>query len=105
MKLWSKGLGSMEIYMDFRRYGIVQEGEEVHIKGTITEPVIWNFVITFTRDDIPGLIKIALDKKILWMFIKNFKTTIISGILALSGKFKPQDDYLEIKKPEMLNKL
>ena len=29
MKLWSKGLGSMEIYMDFKRYEIAKEGEEV----------------------------------------------------------------------------
>lgn len=103
MKLWSKGLGSMEICMDFKRYGVVKEKDEVHIKGTITEPVIWNFVITFTQDDIPGLIKIALDKRILWMFIKNFKLTITSAILTLLGKFKPQDDYLTINKPEILN--
>ena len=84
MRIWSKGLGKMELVMDFEKIYVEREdtedGERVYIKGTITDPVIWDFRITMTEDDIPGLLNVALDKKIIAMFLKRPKQSISSSL-------------------------
>ncbi len=68
MKLRSRGLGRKELIMDFRRYDIERDGDEVLITGTITEPVTWDFSIRIERDDMPGLIKVARSKAMVSLF-------------------------------------
>ncbi len=58
MKLWSKGLGKMTLTMDFNNYYAESEGGILYVKGKITDPVYWNFVITIKSEDIPGLANI-----------------------------------------------
>jgi len=91
MKIWSKGLGKMELVMDFEKIYVeredTDEGEHIYIKGTIKDPVIWDFRITMTEDDIPGLLNVALDKKILAMFIKRPKQSISSSLKYLMKQF------------------
>lgn len=80
MKVWSKGLGKIELILDFEKYHVEKEtlpdGERIYIKGMITDPVIWDFRITMTDNDIPGLLNIALDRKIIFMILKNLKVVI-----------------------------
>jgi len=87
MKIWSKGLGKMELVMDFEKIYVereeTDEGEQIYIKGKITDPVIWDFRITMTEDDIPGLLNVALDKKILAMFLKRPKQSITASLKYL----------------------
>lgn len=95
MKVWSKGLGKIELILDFEKYHVEKEvkedGEKIYIKGVITEPVIWDFRITMTKEDIPGLLHIALDPVIMKLFIRNMRTSIRSGlrrIMRLNSKEK-----------------
>lgn len=87
MKVWSKGLGKIELILDFEKYHVEREvkedGEKIYIKGVITEPVIWDFRITMTKDDIPGLLNIALDPIIMMLFIKNLRTSFRSSLRRL----------------------
>lgn len=62
MKLRSKGLGRKELVMDFREYDVSFEDGEVHVTGTIREPVTWDFSIQICGDDIPGMLKIGLNR-------------------------------------------
>lgn len=73
MKLWSRGLGTTEITMDFRSYQVVKDldSENIYIIGTMQDPVNWEFRITVTPDDIPGFLKIAANLSVLAMGIKN----------------------------------
>jgi len=84
MKVWSKGLGKIELIFDFDGYYVeredTEEGEQIYIKGVIKDPVVWDFRITMTEEDIPGLLMIALDKEVLRMFLKNPKSSITSSI-------------------------
>jgi len=41
------------------------------IKGQITDPVFWNFVITVKREDIKGLANIALKPRFVLYLLKN----------------------------------
>ncbi len=68
MKLRSRGLGRKELVMDFRRYDVRREGDEVLITGTITEPVTWDFSIRLEQDDFPGLIRVARSRAVISLF-------------------------------------
>jgi hypothetical protein len=85
MKVWSKGLGKVELIFELENYWVEkQKGEDgdmvYYVKGTIQEPVVWEFVITMTKEDVPGLMKMALDWKILSMFFNNPKSFIASTL-------------------------
>ena len=65
MRLWSRGLGQQELKMDFMRYAISKEGQEVVISGRITDPVNWDFWIRFDENDVPGLVRVATNRKVI----------------------------------------
>lgn len=68
MKLKSRGLGRKELVMDFREYTVVREGPEVVIRGTIHEPVHWDFSIRLCEDDVPGIARVATQRTMLgWL--------------------------------------
>ena len=73
MKLWSRGLGRTEVLMDFRYYKTVKdpESDNVFIIGSMRYPVNWEFRITFSPEDVPGLIKTFINFSLLKLMIKN----------------------------------
>ncbi len=71
MRIWSKGLGTMVLFMDFRNYYVERNGGDLLIKGQITDPVYWNFVITVKQDDIRGFANIACKPGFLLYLAKN----------------------------------
>lgn len=77
MKLWSRGLGKQQLKMDFMRYEIGMEGQEIVISGRITEPVNWDFWIRFDEDDVPGLVRVATNRRVLGMVISHWLKKLI----------------------------
>ena len=73
MKIWSKGLGTMVLNMNFKNYYVVIEDGKLLIKGQITDPVIWFFVITIEKDDIRGLANIVLKGRFLAYLGRNIR--------------------------------
>ncbi len=71
MKIWSKGLGMMVLNMEFRHYYVEIKDGCLLIKGQITDPVMWNFVITVEKDDIRGLANIIFKGRFLAFLGKN----------------------------------
>ncbi len=73
MKLWSRGLGKSEVLMDFRDYKTMKdpESDSVFIIGSMQDPVNWEFKITLTPEDIPGLMKIFFNFSMIKLLIKN----------------------------------
>jgi hypothetical protein len=96
MKLWSRGLGKQQLKMDFMQYEITQEGEEIVIAGRIVEPVNWDFWIRFDENDVPGLIRVAKNRKLIRMVLRRYLRKI--GRLFLFWRRKPQE-ALEPEKP------
>jgi hypothetical protein len=107
MKVWSKGLGKVELIFELDKYWSEKEegedGEKVYyIKGTINDPVVWEFVITMTKEDIPGLIMFAFDRKILSMFLDNpklFISSVLKYAQVLLGLKKGVEPDKVIKGP------
>lgn len=48
--------------MDFREYDISWDDGEVLVTGTIHEPVTWDFSIRISPDDIPGMLRVGLNR-------------------------------------------
>ena len=51
MKVWSKGLGKVELIFELEKYWVEvendEDGEKTYcVKGAIDEPLMWEFVIT-----------------------------------------------------------
>lgn len=57
--------------MDFREYTVVREGNEIVIVGTIRDPVNWDFSIRFCEDDIGGMIRFAVTRPTIGMFLRG----------------------------------
>lgn len=70
MRLKSRGLGRKELVMDFREYNVTSDGDEMVIKGTIHEPVHWDFTIRMCEDDLAGLTKLVMTKTALTFLLK-----------------------------------
>jgi hypothetical protein len=73
MKLWSRGLGRTEVFMDFRYYKTMKDpgSDHVFIIGSMQDPVNWEFRITFTPEDVPGMIKTFFNISMIKLLIKN----------------------------------
>lgn len=62
----------MTLTMDFNNYYAESENGILYVKGKITDPVYWNFVITITKDDIPGVANIVFKPFFLKYLARNF---------------------------------
>jgi hypothetical protein len=99
MKIWSKGLGTMVLLMDFRNYYVEMDDRgDLLIKGRITDPVFWNFVITVKKDDIKGLANIAFKPRFLVYLLKNVHWVVrfFYEKLFRKDRFLPPEENIEI---------
>ena len=92
MKLWSRGLGKHELKMDLMRYAISKEGQEVVISGRITDPVNWDFWIRFDEDDVPGLMHVATNRKVIGLVARRWlkKVFFFRKIFSLRRLRRPE---------------
>ena len=74
MKVWSRGLGKQALSLDFAKCDVTREGNEVLIKGILREGgIVWQCKVTFTKEDIPGLLHFVLSPAVMKHFAKNMK--------------------------------
>jgi hypothetical protein len=92
MKLWSRGLGKQELKMDFMRYAISKEGQEVVISGRITDPVNWDFWIRFDEGDVPGLVRVATNRKVIGLVARRWfkKLFFFRKIFSFGRRRRPE---------------
>jgi len=90
MRMWSQGLGKMELVIDFCHYAVVQEDDDTVIKGITNEPVEWEFTARFDRDDIPGLLNMFFKRETLTFALKNIKYLFrfVFEKLFMRGKYR-----------------
>ncbi len=95
MKLWSRGLGKRELEMDFMRYEISRDGDEIVLSGRITEPVNWDFWIRFDENDVPGLIRVAKNPGIISLVLRRW-----TGKLPFVGRKKAEEEAEQPEEPK-----
>lgn len=94
MKLWSHGLGKRELEMDFRRCEIRKSPDGgIEVLGIITEPVTWEYCITFDKEDVPGLIKMACNLHLIALVLNHSPSFF--GYLRHHKEFTPEEGLAE----------
>ena len=74
MKVWSRGLGKHALNLDFTKCDVIREGNEVLIKGILRNSgIVWDCRVTFTKEDIPGLLHFAFSFAMLRHFARNIR--------------------------------
>jgi len=72
VRVWSRGLGKQALNLDFTKSDVVREGNEVVIKGVLRDGgIIWDSTVTFTKEDIPGLLYFVLSFPVIFHFAVN----------------------------------
>lgn len=71
MRIWSKGLGKQELVLYFDKSNVTREGDKVFVRGVIQEPVAWQFEITLTKEDVPGLLHVIVSTAVVRHFMRN----------------------------------
>ena len=72
MRVWSRGLGRQALNLDFTKADVVRNGNEVIIKGILRNGgIIWDSTVTFTKEDIPGLLHFILSFAVIFHFVSN----------------------------------
>ena len=62
----------MTIVMDFKKSYVEMEEGNLLIKGQITDPVFWNYVITVEKNDIRGLANMFFKPGFLFFGARHF---------------------------------
>lgn len=97
MKLWSRGLGKTEVYMDFRQYHTIKDPDsgQLLIIGKMQDPVDWEFKITLQPEDMGGIIKAGLNRHMIAFVLRNLHQYLI--YLFQRKKFKDSDADMAAK--------
>ncbi|MFO7970129.1 MAG: hypothetical protein R6U40_00095 [Desulfobacterales bacterium] len=77
MKMWSEGLGKIQLEVDFSRYWVENEDDGTAIKGVTLQPVQWDFKATFKDKDIPGLLNIFFKPTTCFFIIRNIHMVLL----------------------------
>ena len=98
MRVWSKGLGTMVLNMDMRNYFVELEDGNLLIKGKIVDPVFWNFVITFQKDDIRGFANVFTKWRFVLYVVKNIPYVLkfFFGKIFSRSQFEHPKEKIEI---------
>jgi hypothetical protein len=80
MKIWSRGLGKMTLEFDLGSCNVVNEEEELVLKGKVGPPVNWEFWIRINREDVPGFMKVAMRRTSFVFAIKYFLALASGGL-------------------------
>lgn len=63
MLLWSKGLGTKTLTLNLGEGVPKASSDGLLIKGTIKEPVWWDYLITMTEQDVIDVLQVAVTKE------------------------------------------
>ncbi len=79
MKLWSRGLGKTEIYMDFRHYKTLKDPEtgDIMIIGSMQDPVNWEFKVILQPEDVGGIMKSLFNLPMILFVVRNLHQYLI----------------------------
>ena len=96
MKVWSRGLGKQALFADWFKTDLELEGATLKAKGIVRDKgIIWDCQFTFTKEDVPGLLRMLLSPPVLRLFAKNLRFVFTFGfdrfIMRRAGKEKAKE--------------
>jgi hypothetical protein len=71
MRVWSRGLGRVELAMDVKKVVTVFDGKALYLTGRTEPPVGWDFVVIIGPSEAGALVKLMLQYKV-GLFFRKF---------------------------------
>lgn len=104
MRFWSKGLGERELVIDLSKGNLATEEGNVVMRGIVSEPVTWNYEIVLFKEDVSGILRVALSLQGILYFLKSIAGvgTYISNLGQMGSEpteAKPAEANPGEKKP------
>jgi hypothetical protein len=90
MKMWSQGLGKIELEVNARSMDIVLEDGQTKVKGVTQAPVEWNYIVTLEKDDIPAILHLALKWKTIQYVLRHIRQVLMFFMEKLFRRNKPE---------------
>lgn len=79
MRVWSRGLGRVELAADLRRVKAVYEGGTLIIVGKTEPPVSWDFVVSLNPAELWDIAGVVLNRHGLKFMGKYTKLRLLDG--------------------------
>lgn len=105
MKVWSRGLGRVELAIDLKKTKIVYSNKKLYLVGRTAPPAAWDFVMSVDSTELWRLVRTLMNKegmKFIWQYPKiriakpkEFKERYQETIKTRTG-VKPDQDYAEL---------
>ncbi|MFQ6012470.1 MAG: hypothetical protein ACE5LS_02345 [Thermoplasmata archaeon] len=64
MRVWSRGLGRVELAADLNKVKVVFDGDSFYIVGRTEPPVGWDFVVRLSPSETESIVKLLLNRQI-----------------------------------------
>ncbi len=71
MRVWSRGLGRVELAMDVKKVVTVFDGDALYLTGRTEPPVGWDFVVIIGPSEAGALVRLMLQYKV-GLFFRRF---------------------------------
>ncbi len=107
MRVWSRGLGRVELAMDVRKVVTVFDGKALYLTGRTEPPVGWDFVVIIGPSEAGSLVRMMLQYKV-GLFFRRFLHLKMTAKQQLAEDYalavrtrtgvKPDIEYAEILK-------
>ncbi|MGB6442196.1 MAG: hypothetical protein WBF81_02735, partial [Thermoplasmata archaeon] len=107
MRVWSRGLGRVELAMDVRKVVTVFDGKALYLTGRTEPPVGWDFVVIIGPSEAGSLVRMMLQYKV-GLFFRRFLHLRMTQKQQLAADYalavrtrtgvKPDIEYAEILK-------
>ena len=105
MRVWSRGLGRVELAADLKRVKIVYDGGTLFIVGRSEPPVSWDFVVSIDSSELWRVSRVVANRhgagftaRYLWMRLFNRKKLSADLAKATSTRtgIKPEQEYARV---------
>jgi hypothetical protein len=107
MRVWSRGLGRVELAADLNKVKVMYDGKSLYITGRTEPPVGWDFVVVLNSCELWPIVKAVMNKQGGKFFLKYVKLRATDR-KALKENYaeathtrtgvKPELEYAEILK-------
>lgn len=77
MRVRSKGLGRIELLFDIEKLNYSEENGHLVITGKTLRPVVWDFRIAISENEVPSLVKVAFRKPVRLLVTRFLKNAIL----------------------------
>jgi hypothetical protein len=63
MRVWSRGLGRVELAADLKKVDIVYDGKSLYVTGRTEPPVAWEFVVILNPCELWPIMRLVMTKE------------------------------------------